>query len=227
MHIFRDEVDKAKDSDLIRALYFCFKNYKDNLYKQYGEVLRALKVKGKELEENQIVSSVLQLSNNLYNDFIDFREYIETKLEVKLNNYNGEYNKFKKCPHCGLIWFKILGCNSVQCGKRTRTVDKYFGLYKNYKVTFQNSQINIISCDAGDQNNIYDDEFFGLTEEEKAKNVQRKNDRLCEIKPLGSGSQLAWNEMEDVSEEMLKKIQENSLKDDYHEGFLSFSNKFN
>ena len=226
LYKFRAEVDKAKDSDLIRALYFCFKYYKDNLNEQYAEVLRSLRVKGKELEENQIVSSVLQLSNKFYNDFTDFREYIESKLEVKLNNYNGEYNKFKKCPNCGLIWFKVLGCDSVQCGKRTRAVDKFYGMYKNYKVTFHNNQINIMSTDAGDNNPVYGDEFFGLTEEEKSKNIQRKNERLCEIKPLGCGSYLQWYEMEDVSHEMIKKLQENSLKDDYHEGFLSLSEKY-
>jgi len=32
--------------------------------------------------------------------------------------------------------------------------------------------------------------------------------------------------MEDVSEEIIKKLQENSLKDDYHEGFLSFTEKY-
>jgi hypothetical protein len=40
-----------------------------------------------------------------------------------LNNFNGEFNKFKKCPHCGLIWFKVVGCDSVQCGKRTGIKD--------------------------------------------------------------------------------------------------------
>ena len=99
-------------------------------------------------------------------------------------------------------------------------------MYKNYKVTFHNSQINISSTDAGDNNEVYGDEFFGLTEEEKNKNVQRKKQRLCEIKPLGCGSQLQWYEMEDVSQEMIKKLQENSLKDDYHEGFLSFTEKY-
>ena len=72
---------------------------------------------------------------------------------------------------------------------------------------------------------MYGDEFFGLTEDEKNKKCSKKKERLCEIKPLGCGSQLQW-EMEDVSEEMIKKLQENSLKDDYHEGFLSFTEKY-
>ena len=125
------ELNKAKYSDLIRSLYFCFKYFKDNLYEQQEQVLCAIRIKGKELEENQIVSSVLQLSNKFYNDFEYFRKYIESKLEVKLNNYNGEYNKFKKCPNCGLIWFKVLGCESVQCGRRTKAIDKFYGTYKN------------------------------------------------------------------------------------------------
>jgi hypothetical protein len=75
---FKMEIEKTKDSDLIRALYFCFKDFKDMLYDQYAETLRSIKVKGKEIEEQHIISAVLQFSNKLYNEFIDFRKYVES-----------------------------------------------------------------------------------------------------------------------------------------------------
>ncbi len=70
--------------------------------------------------------------NNIYNEFNEFRKQIESQIEVKSSNYNGEYNRFKKCPHCGIIWFKIKGCDTVQCGKRTKATDKIVEKYKKY-----------------------------------------------------------------------------------------------
>lgn len=40
-------------------------------------------------------------------------------------NFNGENdNRYKRCPNCGRIWFKIKGCNSMKCGNRTKK--RYF-----------------------------------------------------------------------------------------------------
>ena len=107
--------------------------------------------------------------NRIFNEFDDFRKKVESEIEVKLNNYNGEYNKFKKCPHCGQIWFKIKGCNSVICGRRSNIVDKIIGRYKNYEVIYENKQIIINWDDFSeklDKNKNYSDhEFTGLTKE--------------------------------------------------------------
>lgn len=62
---------------------------------------------------------MLQFSYEIKCEVNDFRKYIESKPEVKLNNYNGEYNKFKRCTNCKLIWFKVVRCASIQCEKRT------------------------------------------------------------------------------------------------------------
>ena len=50
----------------------------------------------------------------IYNEFNEFRKMIDSQIEIKSSNYNGEFHRFKKCPHCGIIWFKIKGCYSVQ-----------------------------------------------------------------------------------------------------------------
>ena len=227
LSIFRNKIKETKDNDLIKAYYFCFKDYKDILYDQYAEVLKTIKINGKELDESQIVSFVLQFSNKLYEDFSDFRKYVESKLEIKLNNYNGEFNKFKKCPYCGLVWFKVVGCDSVQCGKRTSNKDKIFGMYKNYKVSFINKQIVVELKDEGSNDkDLNYDEFYGLTEKEKEENILRKQKRMKEINPLWCGKVLSWSEMEDCSEEMIKKLQEDSLKDDYNSGFFNFYDKY-
>ena len=227
LNIFKKEVEKATDSDLIRALYFCFRDYKDMLYSQYADDLKQLRIKGKEIEEPIILSSVLQFTNKLRNEFEDFKNYIENKLEVKINNYNGEFNRFKRCPNCKQVWFKVVGCDSVQCGKRTGIRDKFYGFYKKYKVSFINNQIIITSNDAGDDNSESASEFFGLTEEEEKINIERKKKGLTEIKPIGCGNKFDWNEMIECSEEMIKKLQENCLEEDYYSGFLKFSDSYN
>ena len=61
----------------------------------------------KELE--QISVAIMQFDGLIHNKFEDFRKDIENFIEVKINNYTNEYNKFKKCPYCGQIWFKIIG----------------------------------------------------------------------------------------------------------------------
>ena len=73
--------------------------------------------------------------NTIFNEFNEFRKQIESKIQISSTTYNGEYNRFKKCPHCGIIWFKVIGCNSVQCGKRTQVTDKIVGRYKKYVVS--------------------------------------------------------------------------------------------
>ena len=42
-----------------------------------------------------------------------------------------EFNRFKKCPHCHTIWFRVSGCYNVFCGCRTSLKVQIFGRYKN------------------------------------------------------------------------------------------------
>ena len=88
--------------------------------------------------------------NHIFNEFNEFRKSIESQIEVKSSNYNGEYNRFKKCPHCGIIWFKIKGCDSVVCGKRTKAEDKIIGKYKKYTVTYVDNKVVISIQDIGE-----------------------------------------------------------------------------
>lgn len=151
---FKKEVEKAKDPDLKRALYFAFKDYKDYLLEEYSNVIRKKKIDGKEPDMDSVIAEILMFDNNVYNEFNEFRKQIESQIEIKSSNYNGEYNRFKKCPHCGVIWFKIKGCNSVQCGKRTKATDKIVGKYKNYTVKYINGKVEIHSEDLGNDNDL-------------------------------------------------------------------------
>lgn len=153
LDMFKKEVEKAEDPDLKRALYFAFKDYKDNLLNEYTNAIKNIKIDGKEPELDSVIAETLMFDNHIFNEFNEFRKQIESKIQISSTTYNGEYNRFKKCPHCGIIWFKVIGCNSVQCGKRTKVTDKIVGRYKNYIVNFKDNKIIIQSKDLGEDNN--------------------------------------------------------------------------
>ena len=156
LDLFKKEVEKAVDPDLKRALYFAFKDYKDILLQEYNNVIRNKKIDGKAPDEDSVIAEILMFDNNLFNEFNEFRKLVESYITISSTTYNGEYNRFKKCPHCGLIWFKVIGCNSVQCGKRTKVKDKIVGRYKKYIVVYKDNKIHIQCKDLGEYNNNMD-----------------------------------------------------------------------
>ena len=98
----------------------------------------------------------------------------------------------------------------MPCGRRTKLRDIFFGRFKNYVVKFIHGifTINTLS-DSSDTNTGQDTEFVGLTEEEKKENMNRNGKSL--IKPQGCGRNLDWTQMEDVTEEVNKRLTEISM----------------
>ena len=222
---FNESLDNATDNNLRKALYFCFKSYKENLLYQFKDSLKQKRIDGKEIDLNIIISEVLLFDNKMYDKFEEFKKKVESRIEIQINNYNGEYNKFKKCPHCGIIWFKVKGCDSMVCGRRTKIRDSICGRFKNYIVYFLSGIIKIIinefdSCNYGEDN-----EFYGLTQEEIEKNKIREKEGKVKINPKGCGKSIYWNEMEDVSEKVLNLLKKevNLDNDDYYNGFMKAS----
>ena len=87
---------------------------------QYRECLATKRINGKELDLDVIISEVLLFDNKIYDKFEEFKKKVESNMEIKINNYNGEFNKFKKCPHCGIILLKVKDPDSIECGKRLK-----------------------------------------------------------------------------------------------------------
>ena len=74
------------------------------LLQDFINTVKKIKKNGEEPDYDILASEVLILDNRIMNGFTDFRKKIEKELDIQINNYNGEFNRFKKCPHCGLIW---------------------------------------------------------------------------------------------------------------------------
>jgi len=223
---FKEEIKKASDPNLKRALYFAFKDYKDKLLEEYTNTIRNKKIDGKEPDIDSVISEVLMFDNNIFNEFNEFRKSIESQIEIESTSYNKEYNRFKKCPHCGIIWFKIIGCNEVVCGNRTTIEDKIIGKYKEYDVRYENNKVIISSKTIRNKIKRKGDEFISLTEEEKIENLKREKEGKIAIKPLGCGRKLNWKKMEDCTEEVISKLKEICI-DDYYSSLLDISENLN
>lgn len=206
--VFTTEFLKASDKDLKRALYFSLRDYKDNLIKKYNEI-----IKNKKVDLDAIVTELIMFNNTIFNAFNDFKKKVERELETETKNFNGEFNKYKKCPNCGRIWFLVMGCPNTQCGKRSTVKDKIFGTYKNYVVSFFNGILNISHREEGNNEIGSEQTIIGLTEEEKEKNKSR-GINIAEIKAEGCGAILKWDEMEDKTDfvkRTLKEVNDNDL----------------
>jgi hypothetical protein len=205
---FKNEYSKASESALKFALYFAFFDYKEQLIERFTEI-----VKEKVTDTDTAIVEIITFNNEIFCDFNSFSKQVQTGLKAEFGNYdNGDNNnRYKRCPHCGTIWFKVKGCNSMPCGRRTKLKDIFMGRFKNYIVKFARGVFNIStnektkSMDAGK-----DTEFVGLTEEEKKFNEGDRGGK-SKINPQGCGRNLDWSKMEDVTDEINKKVTEISL----------------
>lgn len=207
---FKEEFKKAGDDDLKRALFFAFKDYKEDLIERYSKIVQA-----KKADINSLVTEVIIFNNIIFNKYNEFRLQVKSQIKIQSNNYNNEYNKFKRCPHCGQIWFKIKGCDSMVCGRRSTLKDKICGRFKNYLVEYVGKKIKII-CNEKENNDYGNDtEIVGLTEEEKNKNIILEREGKVKISPIGCGKSFKWNDnlINDCTDEIIRQLNEISVSD--------------
>ena len=205
---FKTEYNSSSESALKFALYFAFVDYKEQLIERFSEI-----VKKKVTDTDTAIVEIITFNNEIFVDFNSFSKQAQTGLKAEYANYdNGDNNnRYKKCPHCNTIWFKVKGCNSMPCGRRTKLKDIFMGRFKNYIVKFIKGKIEVLTnektkeMDAGT-----DSEFVGLTEEEKKFNEGNREGK-SKIYPQGCGASLDWTQMEDVTDEINKKVTEISL----------------
>ena len=208
LKLFEDEFKKTKEKDLKRALYFALKNYKENLIKKYSSIVRE-----KKEDSDLVITELIMFNNAIFNDFDKFRQKVELELDTQTTNYNGEYNRYKQCTQCGLIWFRIVGCDSIVCGKRSTIKDKIFGRFKNFIVSFTNKKIKINTIEENNNQKEKENEFTGLTEKEINKNIILKSLGKKEIQPLGCGAHMSWKHMTDVTDKVNRELKQISVSD--------------
>jgi len=148
LELFKNEFCNAQDDELKRAIYFGFKNYKENLIEKYLE-----EIKKKNVDIDSIILELIMFNNQIFNGFERFTKYVERNIKIKLSNNNDvRCNTFKKCPYCGTIWIQTEGCNDIICGGKSPNKDFIYGIYKDYLVKYENNKIVISTENKG--NNI-------------------------------------------------------------------------
>lgn len=201
---FKEKFNKAEDNSLKFALYFAFVDYKEELLERFSEIVQ------KKIEDTDTaIVEIISFKNEIFSDFNGFTKLVQSTLKAETANFDNkeENNRYKKCPHCGTIWFKVKGCNSMNCGRRTKLRDIFSGRFKNYVVKFIQGSFKIDTLSNVSDTNVGEDtEFEGLTEEEKRMNMNRNGKSL--IQPQGCGRNLDWTQMEDVTEEVNKRLTE-------------------
>ena len=200
VELFRNEFTKATDYSLKFALYYSFRDYKDNLIDSFSEL-----VKKTVTDTDSAIVEIITFNNELYDPFNKITERFEKEMKIESVTFNGgNDNRYKKCPNCGRIWFKIKGCNSMRCGNRTKRKDIFFGMFKTYLVKFTGEIFNITTLQENKTDEGIDSAFFGPTEEENNLNKSRGNKHL--ISPEGCGSSLNWATIEDVTDKVLEEL---------------------
>ena len=229
-----EELERAEDKELKRALYFSFKDYQENLVEELEEELKKiLKEADNENNDNNnndnqstdfsddIYLQTILFKNESLEDLKDFKQKVEKDgIMTQLFVSNGQYNTFRKCPHCKQIWFLYTGCPNTRCGKRTTKKDLYNGIFKNYKVTFDGNTIVITKNQEEKkydsialQENVIE---YGLSPKEVEENKTRTQNNKSPIKPIGCGASLVWSECEDATEEANKILNDIPMSDYYN-----------
>ena len=198
--LFRNEFNKANEYSLKFALYYSFRDYRDNLVETFSEL-----VKKKVIDTDTAIVEIITFNNELYEPFSKITERFEAEMKTESESFNSDNdNRYKKCPNCGRIWFKIKGCNNMKCGNRTKKKDIFFGRFKTYLVSFTGEIFRIITLKDEKVDSGIDNEFFGPTQEEKEKNKNRVFKH--QIVPEGCGSNLNWGTLEDVTDKVMEEL---------------------
>lgn len=100
------------------------------------------------------------------------------------------YNFIKQCPYCGLVWYKVLGCDTLTyCGEFPERDDERFEpKTMKFKIEFHGSEVEVIN-----QSNLL--EIIKRSEFDKKP-----------PKTKGCGKRIAWNNLYPLSKDLLKEL---------------------
>jgi len=202
LEMFKKEFNKANENSLKFALYYSFVDFKEDLIERFSEL-----VKNKVIDTDTAIVEIITFNNEIFNDFHGFTLQVQSSLKAETAFFDrGEdNNRYKRCPYCRTIWFKIKGCNSMRCGNRTKLKDIFIGRFKNYIVKYINGIFNIDTLNEKENNDLGEDsEQYGLYDDEIEKNKNREG--KCLIQSQGCGRSLDWSTMEDCTEWVNKQV---------------------
>jgi len=131
-------------------------------------------------------------------------------------------NKYKQCPYCGEIWFRIVGCGKMNCGGRSLSKDVVTGSYLNYFIKIINNKLvinkkeEISSSQFVESINLGVHDNIRLSNQEILENQQRTKSGKTLITPAGCGREINWDTMIDVTDKVLNQLGTIDDSDYYH-----------
>lgn len=226
----RIEYSRTDDKELKRALYFTLTEYRDETAKKLVKEIMTDFEKDNSSEEscddglNIAITQNIVFINSISHLIRDFKTVVEQNLEIQSVNYANNSNEYRQCIKCGEIWFRVYGCEDIICGNRSDSKDNLTGTFHNYNIKITNDENisitrNIQIIDKNDKdfkftenNTIYDIIFSNLfSSSKKSSKSDNKN-----VKPKGCGKKMKWTEMKNVTSEVLNKLKEISITQDYN-----------
>ncbi|CAD8209379.1 unnamed protein product [Paramecium pentaurelia] len=126
--------------------------------------------------------------------------YLEQVIQIaqkKMQTYKYHvYNYIKQCPYCGLIWFKVAGCeNLTRCGEQPNKDDEKLAPQpKKYKIEFQESELKVIKLTNSGQ-------IIKRLQINQTTNYK------------GCGKKLDWKNLPTLSEDLVKELKNTGFLD--------------
>ena len=207
LKMFKKEFNQASENSLKFALYYSFVDYKEDLIERFSEI-----VKNKVTDTDIAIVEIITFNNEIFSDFHGFTLQVQSALKAETAFFDERQdNRYKRCPYCRTIWFKIKGCNSMKCGKRTKLKDIFTGRFKNYVVKFINGNFFKETLSEKNADDLGEDsENVGLYADEIEKNKNRNG--KCLIQSQGCGRDLDWRTMEDCTDWVNKQVTQISME---------------
>lgn len=214
LELHKEVFNETDERELKRALYFSLREYKDDISRDFRKEFEK-----EGLEVDEVVTQVLCFQNAIYHKYKGFKTLAEKCLDIQSVNYSSALNRYKTCPFCGVIWFRVYGCDSITCGNRSISKDNFFGKFAKFIIKIEGKgqksrkKLQVTKKDFENFGTFKDTGVIGLTKDEVTLNLSKK----VKIQPQGCGKKMRWEEMEDVTETALQKLKTIEMTDYFNQ----------
>jgi len=193
------------DKDLKRALYFSLKQHMDQIADRHAQEVAPLFT-----DKWKLNAEIIIFQNSLMHHFRVFKEMVTREIQVENTVYSTSTGpQYRQCPKCNVIWFRIYGCDSIICGRRSISKDWNNHNFYNFTIQWLNKSLKWSKNESSTKPQIRfsDTELIGLSAAEQKFNDLRSIEQ-SPITPVGCGASLKWSEMKDVTPETTSKLKE-------------------
>ncbi|KAM3137905.1 hypothetical protein pb186bvf_009986 [Paramecium bursaria] len=181
--------------EILHVLTLWIKTQAEDLIEQF-ETQNNHKMSELYSKTNNIVYAYLfqiQLKRSIVDDLNSVVERIQQKMLIKADH---PYNFIRQCPHCGLIWMKVSGCDGeTTCGAFSSQDDLISRqpFSSNVSLKYENEQLQMIIKET--------EKIEKQKLQQKIKEQQNQN----QSKNKGCGNKIIWKDMR-LPIELMKEL---------------------